>query len=239
MSARADVPDASSQSFTTFAHLLVSVLFSSSPSALALMLSYSRSPNVPLSAASSSISLSSLPSTLSYVPPHPQKGTPYHRYTVLLFEQPSQLTLDGSAIERAGFSTREFIKEHELKPSGVSFFRQVWDKDVSKIYKEVLSAFFFPDLCSPESGLLTFLSLSSQTFPSPALAVHQSPTSTPTALPSTHWSNRSSSAGNELCKDFTSSESGLSSKASGRASVLATLRREGRDDYDYFFLISR
>ncbi|GAA5875709.1 hypothetical protein JCM8547_007046 [Rhodosporidiobolus lusitaniae] len=122
-----DVPDAANQSFTTFAHLLI--------------------PNIPLSATSpSSLPLSSLPSTLSYVPPHPQKGTPYHRYTVLLFEQPSQATFSSDSIERAGFSTREFVKEHGLKTSGVSFFRQVWDKDVSKIYEEVL------DLPEPRYG---------------------------------------------------------------------------------------
>ncbi|GAA6028740.1 hypothetical protein JCM8097_007371 [Rhodosporidiobolus ruineniae] len=114
-----DVPDEINQSFTTFAHLLT--------------------PNIPLSSASSAIQLSSLPSTLSYVPPHPQKGTPYHRYTVLLLEQPSQLSLDADSLPREGFSAREFVEKHGLEARGVSFFRQVWDKDVSKIYEEVLN----------------------------------------------------------------------------------------------------
>ncbi|TNY24433.1 phosphatidylethanolamine-binding protein [Rhodotorula diobovata] len=116
-----DVPDEFNQTFTTFAHLLI--------------------PNVPLSATSSSpLALSSLPSTLSYVPPHPQKGTPYHRYTVLLLEQPSQLNLSAEqAPAREGFSVRDFVKEHGLACRGVSFFRQVWDKDVSGIYTDVLN----------------------------------------------------------------------------------------------------
>ncbi|GAA5908745.1 hypothetical protein JCM6882_008194 [Rhodosporidiobolus microsporus] len=115
-----DVPDEANQSFTSFAHLLI--------------------PNISLSAASpSTLPLSSAPSTLPFVPPHPQNGTPYHRYTVLLLEQSSSLSLDAASIERRGFSTREFVKEHGLKAAGVSFFRQVWDKDVSKIYEEVLN----------------------------------------------------------------------------------------------------
>lgn len=35
---------------------------------------------------------------------------------------------------------RDFVKEHGLACRGVSFFRQVWDKDVSGIYTDVLSA---------------------------------------------------------------------------------------------------
>ncbi|BGP17591.1 hypothetical protein JCM10213_001240 [Rhodosporidiobolus nylandii] len=117
-----DVPDEINQTFATFAHLLV--------------------PNIPLSATSSSpLPLSTLPSTLSFVPPHPQKGTPYHRYTALLLEQSSALELDAAdaTLEREGFSTREFVEKHGLKAAGVSFFRQVWDKDVSAIYEEVLN----------------------------------------------------------------------------------------------------
>jgi hypothetical protein len=43
--------------------------------------------------------------------------------------------------ERLGFSVREFVDQHGLKPAGVSFFRQKWDKDVSAIYSEVLGEF--------------------------------------------------------------------------------------------------
>ncbi|GAA6011683.1 hypothetical protein JCM10207_004208 [Rhodosporidiobolus poonsookiae] len=117
-----DVPDELNQSFTTFAHLLI--------------------PNITVSATTpASLPLSTLPSTLPFVPPHPQNGTPYHRYTVLLLEQPSQLSLDAadSALERGGFSAREFVQQHGLEARGVSFFRQVWDREVSKIYEEVLN----------------------------------------------------------------------------------------------------
>ncbi|GAA6060350.1 hypothetical protein JCM10212_004534 [Sporobolomyces blumeae] len=116
-----DVPDEFNQTFTAFAHWIV--------------------PNIPLSATSpSTLDLSSLPSALPYIPPHPQNGTPYHRYTTVLLAQPENkpLELVESEIERLDFSTRAFIQEHGLGAKGISFFRQKWDEDVSEIYKEVL-----------------------------------------------------------------------------------------------------
>lgn len=92
---------------------------------------------MPLSATSTILPLASLPATLSYIPPHPQNGTPYHRYTTLLLEQSGPLELSAEP-SRLGFSVRDFVAEHDLKPAGVSFFRQKWDKDVSAIYSEVL-----------------------------------------------------------------------------------------------------
>lgn len=99
-----------------------------------------RSPNIPLSASSTTLPLSDVPAALAYVPPHPQNGTPYHRYTTLLLEQPTKLELAAEP-SRLGFSVRDFVEAHGLKPAGVSFFRQKWDKDVSAIYSEVLGAF--------------------------------------------------------------------------------------------------
>ncbi|GAA5933242.1 YbhB/YbcL family Raf kinase inhibitor-like protein [Sporobolomyces koalae] len=116
-----DVPDEMNQSFTTFAHWIV--------------------PNIPLSATSPSVlPLSSLASALPFIPPHPQNGTPYHRYTVLLFAQADNapLQLSEHEIERLDFNTRDFVAEHKLEAKGVSFFRQKWDSSVSKIYEEVL-----------------------------------------------------------------------------------------------------
>ncbi|BGP56528.1 mitochondrial 54S ribosomal protein YmL35 [Rhodotorula sphaerocarpa] len=114
-----DVPDEFNQTFTSFAHRLV--------------------PNIPLSASSTTLPLSDVPAALAYVPPHPQNGTPYHRYTTLLLEQPTKLELAAEP-SRLGFSVRDFVEAHGLKPAGVSFFRQKWDKDVSAIYSEVLDA---------------------------------------------------------------------------------------------------
>ncbi|GAA5999639.1 mitochondrial 54S ribosomal protein mL38 MRPL35 [Rhodotorula paludigena] len=114
-----DVPDEFNQTFQTFSHLLT--------------------PNIPLSATSpATLPISSLPATHAYVPPHPQRGTPYHRYTTLLLEQSSPLTLEGDAAPaRERFNVREFVAQHGLTPRGVSFFRQKWDAEVSDIWREL------------------------------------------------------------------------------------------------------
>lgn len=54
--------------------------------------------------------------------------------------QPENATLElnENEIERLNFDTRDFAAEHKLEAKGVSFFRQKWDKSVSKIYEEVL-----------------------------------------------------------------------------------------------------
>ncbi|KAH8822516.1 phosphatidylethanolamine-binding protein [Flagelloscypha sp. PMI_526] len=124
-----DVPDPSNQSFTSFLHWLV--------------------PNVPLSATKPGYNHRILLPKVShtpYLPPHPQKGTAYHRYATFLLPQ---APLDGVAyppngrvqdklyepglisgsqptskiitlpnqIEREGFDMRAFIKEFELNPA--------------------------------------------------------------------------------------------------------------------------
>ncbi|KAE9403667.1 PEBP-like protein [Gymnopus androsaceus JB14] len=68
-----DVPDEETSSFTTYLHWM--------------------KPNIPVSALTMPrglITSSLLNSHTRYVPPHPQKGTPYHRYTVLLLPQPAK-----------------------------------------------------------------------------------------------------------------------------------------------------
>lgn len=97
--------------------------------------------DIPLSATTSTIDESSGRTLLSYVPPHPEKGTPYHRYTYVLFEQRRALPETTSLTEeqRAEFSVRSFEKEHALKPRGITFFRQIWDQSVSDIFSHTLS----------------------------------------------------------------------------------------------------
>ena len=77
---------------------------------------------------------------LSYVPPHPQKGTKYHRYTLIAYEQPNagSDTVNITVDQRDAFDVKALAQAHGLEPRGVSFFRQVWDESVSKIYSDVL-----------------------------------------------------------------------------------------------------
>ncbi|KAF9478545.1 PEBP-like protein [Pholiota conissans] len=138
-----DVPDPENQRYTTFLHWM--------------------KPNIPLSATSPH-NLIDLNTHTKYIPPHPQQGTPYHRYVVLLLPQPplgaSDYTLAAasraiagkptsvhlnipvvSIEQRLGFNVREFSQRWNLdasKGGGAHMFREVWDEEVSSIYKSVL-----------------------------------------------------------------------------------------------------
>lgn len=94
--------------------------------------------NVSLSAASPIVNGGD--SILDYVPPHPQKGTKYHRYTVIAYEQPNegQDKVDIKVEGRNHFDAKKLANAYGLKPTGATFFRQEWDDSVSKIYSEVL-----------------------------------------------------------------------------------------------------
>lgn len=117
-------------------------------------------PNIPLSATWSD-HLTNLNTHTTYVPPHPQRGTPYHRYVTLLLPQPpiSKYSLTTAARatgptsqyldipvvpddERHGFDVREFARKWGLDAAsggGAHMWRETWDKDVSLIYKDILS----------------------------------------------------------------------------------------------------
>ncbi|KAJ4485388.1 phosphatidylethanolamine-binding protein [Lentinula aciculospora] len=128
-----DRPDEKTRSFTTYLHWM--------------------KPNIPISAVTQPRAF--IPSPLlnshtKYVPPHPQHGTMYHRYTILLLPQPPKtvyslnteakiskdLTKHNTECEtttskwldipvvpdskRRGFDLRQFVKTWELSGSGLS-----------------------------------------------------------------------------------------------------------------------
>jgi hypothetical protein len=106
-------------------------------------------PNIPLSCATRSIDIPE--AHIPYIPPHPQQGTPYHRYVLLLLPQKSPTEhIFVSALSdahRLHFNLREFASQHGLDGStggGVHMWRQVWDEGVSQIYTTVLSMFSSP-----------------------------------------------------------------------------------------------
>ncbi|KAF9261856.1 PEBP-like protein [Marasmius fiardii PR-910] len=136
-----DVPDEDNRTFTTYLHWL--------------------KPNIPLSATRRG-PIPDLNTHTTYIPPHPQRGTPYHRYTILLLPNPpkSSYSLNVQAraergvptseyldipivpdSERLGFNVREFAKKWGLNAAlggGYHMFRQVWDDTVTGIYAAVL-----------------------------------------------------------------------------------------------------
>jgi large subunit ribosomal protein L35 len=74
---------------------------------------------------------------LPWIPPYAQKGSPYHRLSVFVLQQPEGQKLDVAAIqektERDGFKLRSFVTRHALKPVGVTMFRSQWDEGTEMI----------------------------------------------------------------------------------------------------------
>ncbi|KAH7884029.1 phosphatidylethanolamine-binding protein [Phlebopus sp. FC_14] len=115
-----DVPDVANSTYGTFLHWL--------------------QPNISLSA-TTPVPISDINTHTQYIPPHPQKGTPYHRYTLLLLRQKTTLDIPPfTAEERLGFSMRDFIENYDLDitAGGAHMWREVWSAGVSDIFRDVL-----------------------------------------------------------------------------------------------------
>ena len=95
--------------------------------------------NIPLNVTKSNISGGEI--ILPYIPPHPPKGTKYHRYTLAILEQPNNQKIQVPENMNRVKDVREFMSEYSLTLRGASFFREVWDKDVSSIYTDILGTF--------------------------------------------------------------------------------------------------
>ncbi|MCJ1474858.1 hypothetical protein MMC13_003518 [Lambiella insularis] len=69
---------------------------------------------------------------LPWLPPHAQKGSPYHRLSIFILQQPEGKPLDVAAMraryKRDGFNLRSFNDRHLVKPIGVNLFRTIWDE---------------------------------------------------------------------------------------------------------------
>ncbi|KAF9970917.1 hypothetical protein BGZ73_006212 [Actinomortierella ambigua] len=117
-----DVPDVENQTFKQKLHWVMT--------------------NVPLSSTQTTVDTSSANVVLPYVPPHPHKGTKYHRYTLLVCEQPNKgqesISVSAADISRDSTTFQGLCSKLGLSTKGLTFFRQIWDKDVSKIYSEIL-----------------------------------------------------------------------------------------------------
>ncbi|KAG1814454.1 phosphatidylethanolamine-binding protein [Suillus subaureus] len=78
----------------------------------------------------------------AYIPPHPQRGTTYHRYTILLLPQHSRLSIHMIAKDkRAGFDVRAFMEKYGLDRNvggGAHMWREVWSEGVPAVYKDIL-----------------------------------------------------------------------------------------------------
>ncbi|KAI0089880.1 phosphatidylethanolamine-binding protein [Irpex rosettiformis] len=118
-----DVPDPKNSSFQGYLHWM--------------------QPNISLSSQSAEVVLP--PAHTPYVPPHPQRGTPYHRYVVLLLPQqsptePIEIPVPTDR-RRLGFNFRAFAEKYGFNGAnggGVHMWREIWDPTVSHIYEHTL-----------------------------------------------------------------------------------------------------
>ena len=81
-----------------------------------------------------------------YIPPHPARGTPYHRYTVLLLPQTDRIKVPQlSEAERLGFNVREFVEKYQLRldGGGAHMWRAEWDVASTRIWDDIISLFPF------------------------------------------------------------------------------------------------
>ncbi|GJE94174.1 PEBP-like protein [Phanerochaete sordida] len=119
-----DVPDPENNGFQTYLHWM--------------------EPNIELSTSSENPLPRTSPHT-PYIPPHPQRGTPYHRYALMLVAQQDPTKRIEVAVptkeQRLGFSYRQLAAEVGLdatKGGGIFMWREIWDETVSRIYAETL-----------------------------------------------------------------------------------------------------
>ncbi|KAA8901688.1 phosphatidylethanolamine-binding protein [Sphaerosporella brunnea] len=75
-----------------------------------------------------------------WIPPHVQKGSPYHRYTLILFKQPARFDVEDlknklapNKMDSYNFMARSFMQKHALEPIGAFMFRGEWDEHTKKV----------------------------------------------------------------------------------------------------------
>ncbi|KAI5790136.1 phosphatidylethanolamine-binding protein [Geopyxis carbonaria] len=113
-----DVPDFQNDKFNYRLHWLVS--------------------NIPISPTQTqAIGTQAKPSDtlVEWLPPHVQKGSPYHRYAMLVFRQPGKIdsTTLGGEIKRDGFNLRSFQAKQNLENIGAFMWRAQWDDNMKDV----------------------------------------------------------------------------------------------------------
>ena len=97
--------------------------------------------NIPLDPTSPRILLEQLSSDeqviLPWMPPHAQKGSPYHRLAVFVLQQEQDKRIDVAAAKeketRLGFNLRSYNGRHRINAIGATMFRNVWDQGTRQV----------------------------------------------------------------------------------------------------------
>ncbi|EXJ84278.1 hypothetical protein A1O3_04945 [Capronia epimyces CBS 606.96] len=74
---------------------------------------------------------------LPWLPPHAQKGSPYHRLSIVILQQKDNIPIDVEVArqkaQRDGFTVRSFMSRHLLTPISASLFRTKWDDSTAAV----------------------------------------------------------------------------------------------------------
>ena len=73
-----------------------------------------------------------------WLPPSAQKGSPYHRVSIVLLQQHDNVPINRDVIlkylsEREPFSARKLMRQHMLVPIGATLFRTQWDEHTASV----------------------------------------------------------------------------------------------------------
>ena len=72
-----------------------------------------------------------------WLPPTAQKGSPYHRLSIIVLQQKDDIQIDRGValknIQQDNFRTRSFMTRHMLQPIGATLFRTKWDESMADV----------------------------------------------------------------------------------------------------------
>lgn len=102
--------------------------------------------NIPISPIDTSVPLTMISKdtqlVLPWIPPHAQKGSPYHRLSVWVIQQQPGQVLDIAQLKKRiehektstnRFSLRSLVDKYRLQPIGMSVFRSLWDEGTAGV----------------------------------------------------------------------------------------------------------
>lgn len=99
--------------------------------------------NITITPTNNTIDLAQTKAVLPWTPPYAQKGSPYHRISLWVFEQPDQQPLNtqklAKMVKRDNFVLRNFVDTQKLKkqPLGVTMFRTQWDDSTEGVMRRL------------------------------------------------------------------------------------------------------
>ena len=74
---------------------------------------------------------------LPWLPPTAQKGSPYHRLSVVIFQQKDNVPIDNAIarqrVQSQGFSARALMTRNMLTPIAAALFRTKWDDQMAAV----------------------------------------------------------------------------------------------------------